>query len=170
MTNMESFNRIWLSIQQESKLRDRWNKSTPWVLAKYPIPFGRSRGKIVRLVRLGHVRAFEIEFTGPRGGKKRRKVLDPGGGGNDWSRVDVRLASPELLAEIDQIDAHVHALREQRKELLHNRFWDRDPMSWEDLQAAHEPWRRFSRVLTRFKKGEATQEEVTEAFEALYGV
>lgn len=159
---MESFNRIYQSIVQETQIESRWRKTTPRIVVRYPAPFHEK--KRISLTRLGNVRAFEMDH--PRTGK-RQQLVDYGGM-QDWSRFDVRLASPQLLAEVDSIDEEIRRLEERRKKALHDRFWDNPPMAFEEVEEANEPWYRFKRVLNRAKDGKATQDELRETMDALF--
>lgn len=157
---MESFNQIWQSIVQETQLKNRWVETTPWVLVKQPAPFYKKK-KRTYLRRIGNVDALEL--THPRT-EKRVRHLDRA----SWKQCDVRLASPELLRKVDTIEAEMSRLRREREKAIQDHFWDNDPMSWEEIQEAKEPWSNFRRVLTRFKDGKATEKDLRDAMNALF--
>lgn len=163
---MDSFNRIWQSIAQETQLKNRWVESTPWVIIRQPKTFARRGQKdMVRLTRLGSVRVYEFAHPGTRG---KRKLLDAGMSGVDWKKCDVRLASPAVLEGTKAIDEEIARLHKARDELLRERLWDNSPLSFDEIQKAHEPWKRFYGTLDRFKKGEGAEEDLREAVEALF--
>lgn len=156
------FNQILQSIQQETKIENRWRETTPRVLVKYPAPFHKK--KPVRLTRLGNVDV--LEMPNPRT-RKRERLLKYGSL-YPYKQCDVRLASPGLLEEVDAIDARIDELQERRKALLQDRFWEKPPLSFEDVREANAPWSTFKRTLSRFKEGEASQKELQEAMEKLF--
>ncbi len=148
-----------------SNLEARWAEKTPWAVFKRK-SMGRTQ---VSLVRLGNIQAYEMRIPGPRGGKGELKKVIHYGTGLSWKNVDVRLANAALVDEVQRIDAEIKRLHEQREALLKDRLLEMQPLSWEELRDARDPWRRVNRAIEAFRKGEATKEYVDDVLREVLG-
>ena len=77
--------------------------------------------------------------------------------------------TPELLAQIESLEAAVKRLQERRDELLHETFMELDPLTWEEIQDARKPWRRIYEAVEAYKKGEATSQYVQDVIREVLG-
>ena len=171
MVNLSSLGkelaRLGAEIDAESKLKETWVESTPWVLVRYP---RWDREKRISLARLGRLHVWELSIPGPRGGKGRaRKTLDVFGSGYAWNKCDVRVVTPDILRASEAIDRAIDALKRRKDALFAERFYDLDPLTWEAIQEAGKPCRRIREVLEAYKKGEATRAYVQDVLRATLG-
>jgi len=81
----------------------------------------------------------------------------------------VRLATPEVLREIEAIDARIRELEQRKKDLLHERFFDLDPLTFDEIREAGKPWRRIADALSAYRKGEATLQYLEDTIHDVLG-
>ncbi len=127
------------------------------------------REKRIALTRLGRLHAMEFRVPGPRGGKgKLHRSLSVLGTGYTWSKCDVRLVTPDVLKAAEAIDRAIEALKKRKDGLFAERFYDLDPLTWEQIQESHVPWSRIWKAIEAYKKGAATKQYVEDTIKDVF--
>ena len=148
---------------QDRMLQDRWNARVPFVVVKTP-SLAKNHPPQYRLMRLGQIRTFEQESTGPRGGTRpTQHMIDSGLGAWNYKRVDVRLADAVLLAEHDRLTEEIRRLEEARKSLLRDRFLELDLLEWRGIDVMNAPFRD---VMSALRDARRREEGAIERFNA----
>jgi len=159
---------LFAQVERDMQLERKFEQTTPKVVVKTP-SLARGKDPTIRVDRLGRLRAFEITNTGPRGGETKHKHFDGGAGGWNWKSVDVRLADEALVTKLDEIDAKIKTLEDERRTYLRERFLELTPLTWDEVVNARKPYAEFKRVYERAKKGETSAEELRVALDKLFG-